>query len=69
MLCPVTRPMRPLTSWRDHERQRQGGRPEQGIAELHARLGVGGDTAGIVVGCAGDLSGAKGLEWRCAHII
>jgi hypothetical protein len=39
---------------RAHQREGQDHGPEQAVAELGAGLGIGGDTAGVVVGGAGN---------------
>ena len=67
---------------RRHQREGQRHRPQHVEAELRARLGIGGDAAGIVVGHAGDESrpdprqrmffqaNPKGFERRsCAAVI
>ena len=44
---------------RGHQRIGEHHRPADGVAELRADLGIGRDAAGIVVGGAGDQSGAE----------
>ena len=46
---------------RAHQRIGQQKRPSQAVAKLRARLGVGGDSAGIVVGSAGDQARAQNI--------
>ena len=51
---------------RHHQRKGQQHGPEQVEAELRARLAVGGDAAGIVVGRAGDQARSQLVEQRDA---
>jgi hypothetical protein len=46
----------------DHQRIREQHRPGERIAELRPGLRIGGDAGGIVVGGAGDQTGAKELQ-------
>lgn len=48
----------------DHRHQREAEQhgPGEAIAELGAHLAVGGDTAGIIVGGAGDEAGAQAFQ-------
>ena len=43
-----------------HQGESEQHGPQQAIAELGAGLAVGGNAAGIVVGCAGDKARSKG---------
>ena len=55
---------RAITSLLDggHQRQRQKGRPQERQAVLGSRLGVGGDSGGVVVGRPGDQSRSEGPQ-------
>jgi hypothetical protein len=46
----------------DHQRIRKQNGPQHGKSELRTRLGIGRNTARIIVGGAGDQTGAEFLE-------